>query len=248
MTSSGKPRGRPRSSPKASKQSLAKQGGLQIVINTRSKQARVEDEPESPNVDKKKRQRNEFLKNLEKKAAAKKRTVVSDDDEDEDEFADLRLSMRRQSLQDESAKLIELFNAVGISASNFIASMDKFLSNGHVSGVEDWLDTCGLDINDDRVNSVENLCNTIARILRGRRTPKVTKQQKQSPGDISIAPSDQFFAYRENSMSLSILVPVELFTSSSSLKNKTCKFTWTFKLRTNYAYGFPSWFRTFEGR
>jgi hypothetical protein len=187
MTSGNRQRGRP-------KKNITKDSGLQILIKSNSKYEvpRVEDDPESI---KKKSKRKEFLKNLEKKAATRKTIVLSDDEEDEceDEFAEMRLSLRRQTLRDESDKLIELFNHVGVSASNFVASMDKFLSNGNVDGVKDWLDTCGLDINDERVNSVENLCNTIARILRARRAPKATRTQQPLPGDISIAPCDQFF-------------------------------------------------------
>jgi hypothetical protein len=226
MTSNGKPRGRPRKSPKASKQNLAKAAGLQILIKSNSKYeaSRVEEDPESPNVEKKKRKRKEFLKSLEKKAAVEKSIALSDDDEDEDELADMRLSRRRQPIQKDSKRLIKLFDNLGTAASLFALSLDVFLSQGNVSGVKDWMDTCELDINDDRVNSVENLCHTIARILRARRTPEVSKRQSPSRGDIPIAPSDQFYTFRENGVNLALLAPIELFKTHTSIKNKTFGF------------------------
>ncbi|EPE29551.1 hypothetical protein GLAREA_00711 [Glarea lozoyensis ATCC 20868] len=217
MTSSKRGPGRPPGSTKPSKEKISQKGGLQILVRTNSHfDAEYISPEESPTKRKQKRRaekRSEKPTKRAKRITIEEEVVLSDDD-NTTEATSAHHSVGHYFKPDRASELISIFNQVGVSASTFMISMDSF------SGVKEWLDTCHLDKDDERINEVEELCGTIAKLLRERRAPRVARQPA-SPGDAQIMPSEQLFSFRDVGLTVALLAPVEMFKGITTVKNKT---------------------------
>ncbi|KAG9237751.1 hypothetical protein BJ875DRAFT_481052 [Amylocarpus encephaloides] len=115
---------------------------------------------------------------------------------------------------------MEIFTNVGIASDACVTSMEA------AERVGKWLQFCGVQEGDERIDKIEELCGTISKFLRSRRAPPEpsSPNKSQTSPESSGQSMDQFFVYRDVRQVISLGAPMETAKAFKSIKNKTFGF------------------------